>query len=227
MEVVAVRIGILSDTHGLLRREVRNALQGVEVILHAGDVGDKRVLEDLKKIAPVLAVKGNADEGGSCGDLPGFLDVSLEGLRVAMAHRKKDLPEDLSAFGLAVYGHTHRYEREEKDGCLLLNPGSCGPGRLFLEPSLVLADLEGHTVRTEKILPGQRGQGRPGKGQMPEEGRMRETVELIVREVRRRRSVGEISRRHGLSPELVEQVTRLLLTHPGVDTDGILRKMGL
>lgn len=126
-------IGVLSDTHDLLRPEVIRALQGCGYILHAGDISRPGILEELNKIAPVTAVRGNNDFGSWADDLPLRLDMVLCGLRICMAHREWDLPEDLSLYDLAVYGHSHRYACNWLDTggkrTLVLNPGSCGPGR--------------------------------------------------------------------------------------------------
>ena len=127
-------IGVISDTHDLLRPEVVSALQGCAYILHAGDISRPGILEELNKTAPVTAVRGNNDFGPWAENLPLRLDLSLCGLRICMAHREWDLPEDLALYDLAVYGHSHRYAcawREAENGkrTLVLNPGSCGPGR--------------------------------------------------------------------------------------------------
>ncbi|MBQ6255730.1 MAG: metallophosphoesterase family protein, partial [Clostridia bacterium] len=100
-----MKIGILSDTHDLLRPEVITALQGCESILHAGDISSPGILDRLSQIAPVKAVRGNNEKGGT-ESLPLFLDFELAGLRVFMTHKKKDLPKDCSAYGLMICGHT-------------------------------------------------------------------------------------------------------------------------
>ena len=103
-----MRIGILSDTHDLLRPEVADALQGCDYILHGGDISSQRVLDRLEQIAPVKVVRGNNDKEWA-EHLPLFLDFELGGLRICMTHKKKDLPGDLSAYDLAIYGHSHQY----------------------------------------------------------------------------------------------------------------------
>lgn len=103
------RIGILSDTHGLLRDEVKAALGGFDMILHGGDIDNQEVLSQLQQIAPTIVVRGNNDKGWAKG-IPDYLKISLDGLSVYMTHKKKDLPKDLSHYDLVVYGHSHRYE---------------------------------------------------------------------------------------------------------------------
>ena len=103
-----MRIGIVSDTHDLLRPEVTDRLQGCDAVLHAGDFSSRRILEQLAQIAPVHGVRGNTD-GEWAASLPGSLDITLGGLHVCMTHRKKDLPRDLSPYDLVVFGHSHQY----------------------------------------------------------------------------------------------------------------------
>ena len=145
-----MKIGILSDTHGLLRPEVLETLEGCELILHAGDIHRQEVLDRLQSIAPVRVVRGNNDKEWA-EDIPYTLEFELDGLRICMAHKKKDLPDDLAPFDLAVTGHTHRYQHTRKGDTVFLNPGSCGP-RLFHQPiTLALAELEKGTLKVSKI----------------------------------------------------------------------------
>jgi putative phosphoesterase len=129
-----MRIGVVSDTHGLLRPEVAPALAGVERILHLGDVGKPSVLKELERIAPVTAVRGNVDREGPCGKLP-ETDVVLIGDRyVYMLHDLKTLHLDPAAgkFAAVLCGHTHVPNFFRKKGVLYFNPGSCGPRRFEL-----------------------------------------------------------------------------------------------
>ena len=127
-----MKIGILSDTHDLLRAEVTENLKGCDAILHAGDISSRKILDQLKQIAPVKAVRGNNDKEWA-EHLPLFLDFELGGLRFFMTHKKKDLPVDLSAYDVVVFGHSHQYAEMRQGNTTLLNPGSCGPRR-FHQP---------------------------------------------------------------------------------------------
>lgn len=142
------RIGILSDTHGLLRPEVKKALDGCEAILHAGDINRQEIIDQLSVIAPVYVVRGNNDKEWA-EHIPFFLDFTLCGLHIYMTHKKKDLPRDVSNYDLVVYGHSHRYEQGEVGGTVLINPGSCGPRRFHQDITLALADIE---AQTHKII---------------------------------------------------------------------------
>ncbi len=138
------RIGVISDTHGLIRDEVRAGLAGCEVILHGGDINSRRILEELEQIAPVHAVRGNNDKEWAAY-LPETLSLELYGLRIFMVHNKKYLPSSLGDRNLVIYGHSHKYEEKQADGRTWLNPGSCGPRR-FGQPitMAVLTAVEGN-----------------------------------------------------------------------------------
>jgi putative phosphoesterase len=129
-----MKIGVVSDTHGLLRPEVAPALAGVEHILHLGDVGDFAILETLKKIAPVTAIRGNVDRGGKCGKLPETEVVLFEGHYLYMLHDLHALHLDPAAakFSVVLFGHSHQPSVRRHKGVLYFNPGSCGPRRFEL-----------------------------------------------------------------------------------------------
>lgn len=144
-----MRVGVISDTHGLLRPKVLTLLQGCDRILHAGDVGKAEVLSRLQEIAPVEAVRGNVDTGEEGEALPPMLSGDLNGLPFRMIHRREDIePSWTKSFRLLIFGHSHRPELEWRSACLLLNPGSCGQRR-FSYP-LTLAIL---TVQDGRIVP--------------------------------------------------------------------------
>lgn len=129
-----MKIGVMSDTHGLLRPEVAPALKGVDQILHLGDVGKASILDELQKIAPVTAIRGNVDREGSCAKLPETDVVLIEGHYLYMLHDVKTLHLDPAAgkFAAVLYGHTHVPNFHTKKGVLYFNPGSCGPRRFEL-----------------------------------------------------------------------------------------------
>lgn len=138
-----MRIGALADTHGLLRPEVLELLAGCDAILHAGDVGDPGIVARLEAIAPVAAVRGNVDRGPGLDALPDRQAGELGGIRYRMVHRREDVaPEWPAGSELIVFGHSHRPELEWRGGCLLLNPGACGPRRFQLPLTLALVTVE-------------------------------------------------------------------------------------
>lgn len=129
-----MKIGVVSDTHGLLRPEVAPALAGVERILHLGDVGKMVVLDELNKIAPVTAIRGNVDREGPCGELPETDVVLVADRYVYMLHDLETLHLDPAAgkFAAVLFGHTHVPNFYTRKGVLYFNPGSCGPRRFKL-----------------------------------------------------------------------------------------------
>ena len=217
------KIGILSDTHGLLRPEVIQALQGCDAILHGGDINRQEIIDILERIAPVYVVRGNNDKEWA-DHLPVFLDFELYGLHIYMTHKKKDLPKDLSPYDLVVFGHSHRYEQKPEGSTVLINPGSCGPRRFNQEITLAVLELEDQNrnaaIRRIDI----------SQAKMPAVSRdkiQKSDIDRVIREIKRGRPVPEISSKLEMDPELTEQICRLYLTHPGVDADGIMTKMGL
>jgi hypothetical protein len=154
-----MKIGVISDTHGLLRPEVAPALDGVEMILHLGDVGKISILKELEKIAPVTAIRGNVDTEGACAKLPETEVVLAEGQYLYMLHDLKSIHLDPAAatFAAVLYGHTHVPNFHRKKSVLYFNPGSCGPRRFErpvtvglltvgadgeLKPEIVTLDLD-------------------------------------------------------------------------------------
>jgi len=133
-----MKIGVISDTHGLLRPEVLPLLDGVESILHLGDVGDARILKRLGKIAPVTAVRGNVDQEGECGRLPETEVLLLEGAYIYLLHDIGTLHLDPAAakFAAVLFGHSHKAEIRRHKGVLYFNPGSCGPRRFNLKVTM-------------------------------------------------------------------------------------------
>lgn len=151
-----MRVGVISDTHGRLRPEALRALAGVELILHAGDVGDLAIVPALERLAPTRAVRGNVDPTES--GLPDRLELTLEGVRVHVSHGHElgsPTPDRLIARYAAdviVYGHTHRPLVESHGGRLVVNPGSAGARRFHLQPSVALMAINGGKVSAEIVV---------------------------------------------------------------------------
>lgn len=219
-----MKAGIISDTHGLLRQEVSELLRGCDIILHGGDINRREILEELGKIAPVYAVRGNND-GEWAQDLPETRTLVFGGLRIFMIHNRKKIRGSVPDCDIVLFGHTHKYEEIREDGRLWLNPGSCGPRRFSLPVTMALMETQeegGFTVRRIDL---------PGKAlpaaSPPCEKDMKELVCAVMRDTDRGKPVERIARDHGIDTALAGQICRLYLTHPGVDADGILNKMGL
>jgi putative phosphoesterase len=155
------RIGLISDTHGLLRKEAMEALSGSELILHAGDVGKAEILEELRKIAPVVAVRGNVDTAPWAQALPETALVEEGRVWIYVLHdvNALDLNPAASGFHIVVSGHSHKPGKTERDGVVYINPGSAGPRRFQLPVTVAVLRLERTPWEVEFVdleKPGQR-----------------------------------------------------------------------
>ena len=146
-----MKLAILSDTHGLLRPEVKAYLQSADAILHGGDINRQSIVEELNAFAPLYIVRGNNDKEWA-QEIPHDLTVTLEGVTFYLVHNKKEVPASLEGIDVVVFGHSHKYVQEQKDGRLWLNPGSCGPRRFHQEITLMMAEVVGGSIEVEKIL---------------------------------------------------------------------------
>jgi len=148
-----MKVGVISDTHGLLRPEVLSALAGCDHILHAGDVGDAEIISRLQYIAPVTAVRGNIDRRGPCGTLPLIQIRELNGQNVYMLHEINtlDLNPATAGFAAVVYGHSHSPAAEYRRKVLYFNPGSCGPRRFSLPVSMGFLIIRDNTIQPELV----------------------------------------------------------------------------
>ena len=146
-------IGVISDTHGLLRPEAVEALRGSDRILHAGDVGTPEILQGLAKIAPVTAIRGNVDTAPWARALPATEVIEAGGISIYMLHdlAQLDLKPEAAGFRVVVYGHSHQPKIEEKNGVLYFNPGSAGPRRFRLPVSVGRLMIASGNVRTELV----------------------------------------------------------------------------
>lgn len=146
-----MKLAILSDTHNLLRPQVLEAIRGCDAILHGGDCSSQSVLDTLGQMAPLYVVRGNNDKEWA-DQLPHDLQVTLAGKTFYMVHKKAEIPQDLPGVDVVIFGHSHKYLQEEKDGILYLNPGSCGPRRFHQEITLARMEIQDGEISIEKIL---------------------------------------------------------------------------
>jgi len=146
-------VGVISDTHGLLRPQAIEALTGSSLILHAGDVGDPNVLEGLRAVAPTIAVRGNVDTSAWAKTLPMTEVVEVGALHLYMLHNLADLDLDPAAahFAAVISGHSHRPSADVRNGVLFLNPGSAGPRRFKLPLSVARMSVVGDRLTHEIV----------------------------------------------------------------------------
>jgi putative phosphoesterase len=148
-----MRIGIISDTHGLLRPEAQQALRGVQLLIHAGDVGAPEILTQLKLIAPVFAVRGNVDTQPWAQELPLTTVVQTSGFHFYVLHNLQDLDlkPQAAGFDAVISGHIHQADQHHDAGVLYLNPGSAGPRRFQLPVTLALLEIAKKPWRVEIV----------------------------------------------------------------------------
>lgn len=146
------RIGVISDTHGLLREQAIAALRGVDAIIHAGDIGKPEVVGALRAIAPLTVVKGNVDRGEWADACPDVAMTEILGHRIYVLHNLKELAIDpRGLYSVVVSGHSHIPKQEHKDGVLYFNPGSAGPRRFRLPVGMGMLTVERDRVHGELI----------------------------------------------------------------------------
>jgi uncharacterized protein len=146
-------VGVISDTHGLLRPQAAEVLRGSDLIVHAGDVGDPTILDRLRAIAPTFAVRGNVDAGLWAKSLPAQDIVEAGALLIYVLHDigELDLDPPTAGFAAVVFGHSHRPSIETRDGVLYLNPGSAGPRRFKLPVTLARLSVSGRQLKPEIV----------------------------------------------------------------------------
>lgn len=149
----SLKIGVISDTHGLLRPEALRALAGSDYIIHAGDIGSADILDQLRKIAPVTAVRGNADRAPWASKLPSHEVIELAGVSIYVLHilQELDLKPEASGFSAVIYGHSHVPKQEFRQGVLYFNPGSAGPRRFRLPVSVGRLEVNGTNLTSEVV----------------------------------------------------------------------------
>lgn len=229
------KIGIISDTHGLLRTEVLRELKGCDAIFHGGDIGKAEILDKLLEIAPVFAVRGNIDREWE--DIPETVDVVLAGMKIYMIHNKKLITDDISDKDIIIYGHSHKYEEKRinrssdkcGDGQLWLNPGSCGARRFHLPITIAVIEVDGNKLYQIKKIEFPNGAAEDRKEQdvldTAYAGDRKKLIQSVMKDINRGISAKEIAKRNGITVESAEQICRLYLTHPGINAEGILNKM--
>ena len=222
------KIGVISDTHGLLREEVEKQLLECDAILHAGDFDNIKVWERLNEIGKLYAVKGNNDYA-----LGNRLSLSrhftLHGIRFFMVHDRSDIPMDLQDTDVIIFGHSHKYETFYEGEILFLNPGSCGKKRFRLPLTMAVLEVEegSDEIKVQKIAIGEEENSREalGMSRLPVERDLKKLIKGVIKDMEKGKSTDAICKRRKIDKELAEQIQRIYVTHPGVDVDGVLNRM--
>lgn len=215
-----MRIGILSDTHGLLRSEVIEAMTGVDHIIHAGDIDKKSVLDELEKIATVTAVRGNADKDWA-EYIPEDIILEFEGNKIYVVHNKGKIGKAAADADIIIYGHSHKYSEVTKDGQVWYNPGCCGKRKPTQEVTFGILTIKGKgDFSFERHLINTSSQAETG---LP--GNIHYIIEKAMSMTDRGKSIDDIAKACKIDRSLAESICRMYLTHPGVDVSGILQRI--
>ena len=146
-----MRLGVISDTHGVLRDEVIEKLKGCDYIIHAGDVGGKEIIDKLESITKTFVVRGNNDKDEWGLTLPEYKEIEMDEVLIYVVHNKADIPTDLKEVDLVIYGHSHKFSNEKIDNIVYLNPGACGRKRFSLPLSMAIVEINLDDIKIEKI----------------------------------------------------------------------------
>ena len=215
-----MKMAIISDTHNVLRPEIREIISDSDAVIHGGDISTQKVLDSIKNAVkpnvPFFVVRGNNDKEWA-ENIPESLQFEFGGLRFFLVHNKKDIPKNINA-DIVVFGHSHKYYEECINGKLWLNPGSCGRRRFNLPVTMAVMNItdSGYTVERIEIS---------DKKMIIHESDLLKNIRSIMKYMDNGMSIDRISKRLKLDSEFVEQIARICVTHPGVDAEGILNKI--
>lgn len=218
-----IKIGVLSDTHNMLRPQVTAQLSQCKMILHAGDICRTEILEKLKTIAPVRAVRGNNDKEWA-KTIPYIDTFDCYGIQILMCHKKKEIPKILSGINLVIYGHSHQYEDRELNGIRFLNPGSSGPRRFNQEVTMAILEIDkNHTYRINRIV---FSDIQSKKIDIPDANQDRaKIISAVIKDIDKGIPSDKIAKKNHISLAFTEEISRMYLTHPGINLDGILNRL--
>lgn len=229
-----MKILILSDTHGLLRPEVRKMLGDCDAVIHCGDYHTQKIVDEIRDSVSVdtqiFLVRGNND-GRWAASLPEHLEFVLGNVKFCAVHDKADLPEEPGDCRVLLYGHSHRYTEEWRDGRLWLNPGSCGRRRFRLGITMAVLYLEDGKISVERMdISDEKGSDiirKDVKGSAPMDlpADLCKLVRNIMKRMDKGYKVDRISRELGVRQDFVEDICRIRVTHPGISAEGIVNKI--
>lgn len=221
-----MKILVISDTHGLLRPQVLEMLRKCDAVIHGGDIQSPETLDRIRMAmkpgTPFFIVRGNND-GSWAAHLPVHLEFVLADTRFYLVHNRKDLPRTLGGCQIVIFGHSHQYLEEIKDGRLFLNPGSCGKRRFHQDVTMAVLHLEQGEMSVERIDLEQGTVKAGAAADLPEVSL--KVIQRILKSMDKGRTVEWISQETGLDEDFVEEICRIRVTHPGVSANGILDKI--
>lgn len=221
-----MKVAVLSDTHNLLRPEVLEVIGDCDAIIHGGDISSQKTLDTInekkKEHASLFVVRGNNDKEWA-EHIPVYMEFELEGVHFYLRHIKKEIPDDLGNAQIVIYGHSHKYVKEETDGRLWLNPGSCGKRRFHQAITMaVLEIMEGKWSVTRIDIPHEKME--QNQTELPA-GNLQNIILEIMKRMDKGQTIEEMSRNMNIDTGFVEEICRIRVTHPGVTAQGIVDKI--
>lgn len=224
-----MKIAVLSDTHGLLREQVQEMIGECDAIIHAGDINSQKILDKIvgagREKVPFYVVRGNNDKDWA-KEIPETLQFELQHVKFFLVHNKKDIPEDLSGIQIIIYGHSHKYSEEEKEGRLWLNPGSCGKRRFHQPITMAILTLEDEKWEVERIdILHEQQEGKEVPSTKITQRDLAAVIQKILTGMEKGQTVEQMAKKLGVDSEFVEEICRIRVTHPGVTVDGIMNKI--
>ena len=224
-----MKIAVLSDTHGLLREQVQEMIGECDAIIHAGDINSQKILDEIvgagREKVPFYVVRGNNDKDWA-KEIPETLQFELQHVKFFLVHNKKDIPEDLSDIQIIIYGHSHKYSEEEKEGRLWLNPGICGKRRFHQPITMAILTLEDEKWEVERIdILHEQQEGKEVPSTKITQRDLAAVIQKILTGMEKGQTVEQMAKKLGVDSEFVEEICRIRVTHPGVTVDGIMNKI--
>lgn len=224
-----MKIAVLSDTHGLLREQVREMIGDCDAIIHAGDINSQKILDEIagagREKVPFYVVRGNNDKDWA-KEIPETLQFELQHVKFFLVHNKKDIPKNLRDIQIIIYGHSHKYCEEEKEGRLWLNPGSCGKRRFHQPITMAILTLVDEKWEVERIdILHEQQEGKEVPPTKITQRDLAAVIQKILTGMEKGQTVEQMAKKLGVNSEFVEEICRIRVTHPGVTVDGIMNKI--
>ncbi|WP_286152640.1 metallophosphoesterase family protein [Sporofaciens musculi] len=221
-----MKVLVISDTHGLLRSEVKEMLGNCDAVIHSGDFHTQEVYNEIRNAVqpdtPVFMVRGNND-GRWAAHLPAHLEFTLDSVKFYVVHDKKELPENLHDVQIVIFGHSHRYTEERKDGRFYLNSGSCGRRRFRLDLTMAVLHLENGNISVDRLELSH--EDVKAAKMSPSQDNLSGVIQDIMKRMDKGQHIRKISSELKLDYDFVEEICRIRVTHPGVTSDGLMDKI--
>lgn len=220
-----MRVAVISDTHGLLRPEVKEVLHTCDAVIHGGDINSQKIVDEItnqmRAECPLYIVRGNNDKEWA-SHLPIILQFELCGCNIILVHNKKDIPKTIDSVDIVIYGHSHKYSEEVANDKLWLNPGSCGKRRFHQAITMAVLNIEDGKWSVQKIDIDH--EPKDVEKIIPTENKVQIIQEIFYR-MDKGQSVTTIASKMKLNITFVEEICRIRVTHPGVTPNGVVDKI--